>query len=288
MAATLSQKPAPFSGSFNPNINALESSQLAQLPFYTSHLRNPALLQPAKPRDAPSSAPKGTFEDFFGSNPFSLRADQVEEYRASLYGKLAHNAAGLQASQKLQQSSGASSDGPLPVPAGFRPAFFSSPTFMRDPPPPYSPPQTPLSLAGKDARDVASSDLFNAQTMVDDSARSTEVVASLATQTLFRRMASAFLDAFAGTDSASSGRLSPDKVASVLSGQSRLAVVPNDSRSTTSPTDVDALGSRLGSLSLDQASTGRLRPSAPARSCSFEDVRQRWIGGFGDMETESQ
>ncbi|KAM0789527.1 hypothetical protein ACM66B_000342 [Microbotryomycetes sp. NB124-2] len=252
-AASGNAKPALYTGSFNPVLNSLTHDQMAQLPSTTSHLRGNALELQA-PREA-KTAPKGTMEDFFGSNPIWLRADQVEEYRASLYGKLAHNAAGLQASQKMQQSTNSTT---LPLPAGFRPAFFSTPSARFDPPPPYSP-----------SHDFAPSekttaDLVRAQSSPADSQAA--VVASLATQTLFSRLTSSFFSAFMGDEPSAAGRqtLNPDKVAAVLSGQSRLAIVPTETAS-----DVDSLDLSLSRLSL--------RPE-PRHSCSFDEIR-RWISG---------
>ncbi|KAK4054693.1 hypothetical protein OIO90_003505 [Microbotryomycetes sp. JL221] len=279
-AANANAKPALYSGSFNPTINALSSSQMAQLPNFTSHLRETGLSTPSSQQSMEgNSAPKGTFEDFFGSNPLWLRAGQVEEYRASLYGKLAHNAAGLQASQKLQQQTNSMT---LPLPTGFRPAFFSTPSAatLRDPPPPYSPPRDDLTFGSdKQARDVAptSADLFRAQQNLGDRERQTVVVASLATQTLFGRMASAFMDAFVGSEISSTRQFNADKVASVLSGQSRLAIVPNETQMTASArSEVDALDSSFGRMNLNL--TNEPRQTRQQQSCSFDEIRS-WISG---------
>ncbi|KAK4054183.1 hypothetical protein OIV83_001209 [Microbotryomycetes sp. JL201] len=265
-AANANAKPALYTGSFNPVLNALSQDQAAQLPGSTSHLRGATLTSQAS-ADA-KVAPKGTFEDFFGSNPLWLRADQVEEYRASLYGKLAHNAAGLQASHKSQQSTGSSM---LSLPAGFRPAFFSTPSHARfDPPPPYSP-STDAVPAEKCRLDVTAADFMRAQSSsVADS--QTAVVASLATQTLFSRLTSSFFSAFMGDEPSINGRqsLNPDKVAAVLSGQSRLAIVPTGAAPIpTASSDVDSLDMSMSQLSL--------QPEA-RHPCSFDEIR-RWISG---------
>lgn len=265
-----------FSGNFNPALNALTPQQLAaQLPAATAHLRS----VPAPTTPAINDADRD--RDFFGSNPYWLRADQVEEYRASLYSKLAHNAAGQQAALKLQSSSSLSSSqaqGGLPVPKGFRPAFFttstSSPVDIEAPPPPYSPPRRERDLAfdskpmlNRDSGSVSTWDLLAAQRLPSPPSSSSSTsyaqhehehdnvlrVAGLAQQTLLRRMTQAFCDAFesrptAGSSSSTSPSSSSwdvNKIAAVVSGQAKLCVVPSSSSSSSPATSASSSPSSL-------------------------------------------
>lgn len=237
-----------ISQSFNPALNNLSPSQLSELPSYTSHLRNNAGFP------FPPSKSSKTHDNFFESNPFHLRAENVEEYRGALYGKLANNAAGLLASK------GSSS-----IPNGFRPAFFSSP-----------PPRYPT---GKESRDVyPSSDLASFQSprlATEERTRfeTNAYVATLATRTLFERMTIAFVDAFAGADpSNGSGGFSGEKVAAILSGKSKFGLVD----ATPPPyvagaaAGVEGLGASMGGLAIT--------PPVVASSCGFDNVCQRWMG----------
>ncbi|ORY89760.1 hypothetical protein BCR35DRAFT_300222 [Leucosporidium creatinivorum] len=276
-----------FSGNFNPALNHLSASQQAQLPALTSHLRAAGgLTSPPPSQESSAHHPKGTFEDFFQSNPFWLRSDNVEEYRASLYGKLAHNAAGAQAAQKLQQANGgAPAPGQhLPLPQGFRPAFFSSSSSTSAPPPPYSPRRTPssLDLGGKEEKTASDLLAFQSPSTATANNQNNAYIATLATQTLFSRMASAFVDAFAGAPEPSGAqrKLSGEKVASVLAGTSRLQVVPNASAPLASPA-LEGLELSLGSLSLGGESPAprNVELGGGSGACSFEEMRRRWRGG---------
>ncbi|KAK4698428.1 bZIP-type transcription factor MBZ1, partial [Phenoliferia sp. Uapishka_3] len=270
---SLGMKPtlSPFATqSFNPALNNLTSSQLGQLPSLTSHLRNGYTSPPADATTpSPSASRTGTFEPFFESNPYWLRPDNVEEYRSQLYGKVAHNMAGTAASHKASgtSSSSASSNGSpdstnqhLPIPAGFRPAFFTSPA-------------AGLSGNKESRRDAfsSSSDLLAFQSPREvqrQQDQHTAFVAGLAAQTLFSRMASAFVEAFAGSagEGGKNGMMSGEKVASVLSGRSSLKVVEND--------DVGALVGRMGAVKIEESVGG-----AGAGACGFEAVvRQAWGG----------
>lgn len=288
-----------FAGNFNPAINALSAQQLArELPAATAHLRSAST--------ASSPNKNITSQDFFGSNPYWLRADQVEEYRASLYGRLAHNAAGAQAAHKIQQQQQQSQTGvpntSLPLPAGFRPAFFTSSNRSAseagedNSPPPYSPRQAPAShfIDAKSPRDVSAAALFAAQQQPSSySPQVAAAVGSFASQTLFSRMAQAFVEAFAGPAPGSQtvggakavASWDANKVAAILSGQARLEVVPQQAQQT--PTSVEGLGLQLGGLSLDNAPgsrDSRSRSPSPGPTtpttlpCSFDEIRRRWTG----------
>ena len=282
-ASSINPKPTTpttnwFAGNFNPALNALSAQQVARdLPAATAHLRS-----------SPAPSSNGTNQDFFGSNPYWLRADQVEEYRASLYGKLAHNAAGAQVAHKMQQQQSVthSPASTLPLPTGFRPAFFTTSNPDDATPPPYSPRRAPAShfIDAKSPKDVSTSDLFAAQQDPKPySSQSTAAAGSLASQSLFSRMTQAFVEAFAGPapGGARAGSWDANKVAAVLSGQARLEVVPSKSQAADSSTSVEGLGLQLGGLSLEGA---RSRSSSPGPTtptslpCSFDEIRRRWCG----------
>ena len=167
------------------------------------------------------------------------------------------------------------STGHLPIPTGFRPAFFSSSSFP--PPPRYQ--------ADKETRDhFPQSDLLSFQSprhAIEERNRSERnaYVAILATQTLFERMTSAFVDAFAGPDGSSG--FSGDKVAAVLSGKAKLGLV----EVATPPPYVDnasmeGLGNSLGGLSIDSPSPA---PTV-THSCGFDNVCKRWTGSSKKTE----
>ncbi|GJN91065.1 hypothetical protein Rhopal_004080-T1 [Rhodotorula paludigena] len=295
LADGLHAKPAlaaasPFSTqSFNPALNTLSANQLADLPALTSHLRAGFSPSAGAAGAQQPQQPKGTFEDFFASNPYWLRPDQLDQNRAALYGKLANNAAGLVAAQKQQQPSPApgspdqsqsSSSAYLPVPAGFRPAFFRASSLPKVPAASGAAeagPSSPLlPVSHQDATLQREQDALAAR------------VAHLATQTLSSRMWGAFVDAFAGagegTGKGKARELSGEKVAAVLGGRARVQVVPVAPQQLREGSDaVDSLGAQLGGMSL--------RPSSPALSssggggeedrapCAYDGVCARWLTG---------
>lgn len=293
----------PFSTqNFNPSLNNLSPSQLVQLPFLTAHLRT-GFTGAGSAADSPVpalTAPRtGTFESFFESNPFWLRPENVEEYRGQLYGKVrcstlspfaccletdfsthqvAHNMAGTLAAQKTASSSSSSGSSPgssspgsppnqhLPVPTGFRPAFFSAPSLS--------------GLTGyKEPRDSSfASDLVSFQSPREDQRlrdQQSALVAGLAAQTLFSRMGAAFVEAFAGSTPGSVGMMSGEKVASVLSGRATLRVVPNEEVGG----GAGGLASQMGKLDIGGTTTSVPAPAGGAHTCSFDDVCKRWSGG---------
>lgn len=308
----------PFAAqSFNPALNALNASQLADLPAMTAHLRGGlAGVQQGQDQQGQQQQQlsKGTFEDFFASNPYWLRSDQLDQNRAALYGKLANNAAGLVAAQAKSSQQ----EGYLPVPAGFRPAFFrSSSSSSSDSPTPAAglpaksstaaellafqspataaslaaPPTTPTTLSHQDATLGAGPRLEQQQ---QHSLLATARVAALARETLASRMWGAFVDAFAGAPTApgagaGAGGMSADKVAAVLGGRARVEVVPVVAApaAATMPEregagDVEALGAQLGGMSLARAGSPVAASAGgrgDERECAFESVVGRWLGG---------
>ncbi|GAA5851623.1 hypothetical protein JCM8547_001154 [Rhodosporidiobolus lusitaniae] len=318
LAEGLNPKPAmsslpmnPFSTqSFNPALNALSASgQLNDLPSFTSHLRSsPSSASPVD-QDQPAG-PKGTFEDFFASNPYWLRPDALDASRAALYGKLANNAAGLVQAQKLQQqqqrdssaspSSASSSSGNeeyLPLPAGFRPAFFRS-SSMGGKSATNSELlafQSPSTAAALSQSSSSSSSLPVPVSHQDALAlRSSQqqqaafgVLAGMAQKTLLQRMSSAFFEAFSGSSSSTSQvglggadrkgkqpELSTEKVLAVLRGTSRVEVVPvGVGEEGKKVKEVEDLGVALSGLDLGGGSARTTR-----EVCGFEEAvsRARW------------
>lgn len=119
-----------------------------------------------------------------------------------------------------------------PAPAGFRPAFFSQPS---------SSGSSSLSsvLAGK----TPSSPTDPAPTSPIEAA----FVANLASQTLYSRLGSAFMHAFAGTPPSSTATLDPRKVEAVLRGTSRVEVVPAEPLPSSAHDDLSV---RMGNLNV--------------------------------------
>lgn len=315
LADGLHGKPSlpPFSAqSFNPALNALSANQLADLPAVTAHLCNGGLS--SAPRSGPQppqqqqEAPKGTFEDFFASNPYWLRPDQLDQSRAALYGKLANNAAGLVAAQAKSPQQ----EGYLPVPAGFTPSFFrsSSPSSPSSssidstaPSPSSTSAATPPSKSSTAAELLAfqspatayalgvshqDATLGSAAAEQHAALVTAARVATLARETLASRMWSAFVDAFAGPavgpgaeqQQQQRGAMSADKVAAVLGGRARVEVVPVVAApAPVQQQEVDALGERMGSMSLARAASPVGASGADERECSFEGVVGRWLSG---------
>ncbi|KAM0752984.1 hypothetical protein T439DRAFT_323600 [Meredithblackwellia eburnea MCA 4105] len=318
----LSVKPAfananPFfsNQSFNPALNNLTQAQLNELPAMTAHLRTGfAAPSPSSAAEGTTVATSptatgprtGTFESFFESNPFWLRPQNVEEYRGQLYGKVANNMAGTAAAHKEQQSSSASSSSPspnthLPVPSGFRPAFFTSPASgMLGYKEPRDIASTSLSSPSHTWGGSSSADLLAFQSPREDQRlrdERTALVAGLATQTLFNRMAAAFVDAFAGPSAGGvptsddplgkgKGRMmSSDKVASVLSGRSTLQVVPAPPSTAAQDPVADLLAAQMGALDIKKQSSqnkdefsSSSSSSGVAPQCNFDEVVKRWVG----------
>ncbi|GAA5914676.1 hypothetical protein JCM6882_003599 [Rhodosporidiobolus microsporus] len=300
LAEGLNPKPPinPFSSqSFNPALNALNAAgRMDDLASYTAHLRSSptAPMQSGANNGAPAP-PKGTFEDFFASNPFWLRPDQLDHNRAALYGKLANNAAGIVAAQKQQQREGstspASQEGEhyLPLPNGFKPAFFRSSKSI-----PSSSSATATSssdlLAFQSpstaaALGVSHQDALALRTL----SAATAAVAATAQKTLLQRMGGAFWDAFSGAPASSvdvkgkAREVDPKKVAAVLSGRARVEVVPVEQKKPAAvPSAVEDLGAALGALNLRAGSPRPMSPSrqlqqqGQERPCAFDEVCRVW------------
>ena len=304
---------SPFSGqSFNPALNALTPSQLASLPAMTAHTRSGPSAAAAASNDASSRTPQqpnGTFQDLFASNPFYLRPDALDQSRAALYGKLANNAAGLLAAQKQageqpaqddQQQATRDERAYLPIPNGFRPAFFTSPKASSSSSTTasellaFQSPSAAAAAAVAGSSSIPSAPTLSHQEAVEVRQQATMAqVAHLANQTLVQRLASSFWDAFVGPSPAvgaggnvSGNRsLDTDKVKAVLLGQARVQVVPNStspaltSKSLAEPSGLHALERQMGALDVGGgAGSGSSRSESPER-CSFAQVGRRWLTG---------
>ncbi|GAA5931476.1 hypothetical protein JCM3775_006865 [Rhodotorula graminis] len=312
LADGLHGKPSlpPFATqSFNPALNALTARQLADLPAMTAHLRNAGLSSGGNNQQPQQSqqAPKGTFEDFFASNPYWLRPDQLDQSRAALYGKLANNAAGLVAAQAKSSQQ----DGFLPVPAGFAPSFFRSSTSPSAASSAASSDLTASTSAAAPTKSSTAAELLAFQSPATAFAlgvshqdatlgaaaaeqhaalMTAARVATLARETLASRMWSAFVDAFAGpavgpgaaaaAEQQQRGAISADKVAAVLGGRARVEVVPVVAApAPVQQQEVDALGERMGGMSLARAASPVGGSGADERECGFEGVVGRWLSG---------
>jgi hypothetical protein len=228
---------------FNPKLEALTDRQKSALEQATAHLRKPT-----------SGLANDVQADFFGANPYSLKHSAMEDYRSVLYAKLGHNVAGaIQAKRDPNHT----------FPAGFRPAFFSSPSGANS-----------SLLSGKAPREETATPGFGATLEECDREREqrqkASYVAGLATSTVFSRLASSFVDAFAGNPPSGSTvvprfkSLSANKVADVLAGKAELKVVPVGNRDP-----VDNLGQNLVNLKIDN------NTSSPRSTCSFSEMVER-------------
>lgn len=136
-------------------------------------------------------------------------------------------------------------------------------------------------MSGKEEKTASDFLAFQSPSAAATANQNNAYIATLATQTLFSRMASAFVDAFAGAPEPTSGaqrKLSGEKVASVLAGTSKLQVVPNTPAPLASPA-VEGLELSLGSLSLGGESPVPRNLELGSGACSFEEMRRRWRGG---------
>ncbi|GAA6005754.1 hypothetical protein JCM11491_003996 [Sporobolomyces phaffii] len=255
--------------SFNPNLNNLTPDQLNELPSLTSHLR-PASGQP-------STSNTSAFQDLFSTNPFYLNHASLESQRAGLYSRIAHNTAGIAQAKKQQQGSGPTSpDGQLPLPTGFRPAFFAGGSSI------------PTKSTDKTLPAASSSSSTTRELLAFQSPSSASAappapshqdayqykLAQMASETLFSKMTGAFFSAFSGSSSSSSSSPSSwdsDKVKDVIAGRATLQVVPVEQKK-----GLGALEEQMASLDLSTPPQPRRARSLSPRSCSFDDVVNRW------------
>ncbi|KAG5641886.1 hypothetical protein DXG03_004007 [Asterophora parasitica] len=172
----------------------------------------------------------GGFEGFADLNPFTMKT--LDAYRMHLWGKMA--AQHHQHQQNQQQQHPAYHQTHLTgLAASLRPAFFSAPTSTSPlssllsgkhspappytqtpstPPPPYqSAPPSPVLGYGKTgvAEKLEREQRARERERQKEKEKETAMYAALASQTLLRKLGSAFWDAFSGSSSASSSVFSP-------------------------------------------------------------------------------
>lgn len=182
---------------------------------------------------------------FFDTNPFiSLRQDNLQDYRAQLYAKLANNVAGIHQAQQQQNQQQSSNKGSNQQSmTGLRPAFFANQPIPRD--------------------------VLDAQQQQQQDPEVIAKIASIAQKTLFDKLSTAFWDAFAGNNTPATKSLIPSdsamnssrrnsratttgaadgqQVADVIAGRSRLQIVKNE---MPEDDDLDALARQVQNLGL--------------------------------------
>jgi bZIP-type transcription factor MBZ1 len=210
----------------------------------------------------------GAFDGFADVNPFTMKT--LDAYRMHLWGKMAaqHHAYQHQQQQQQQQlqQQHQQSQGLTGLASSMRPSYFSSPTLpyssstsslsallsgkhssssssyhssSHAPAPPYSPPPPYSSpKLGEKEKSGLLDKLEREQREQRARERETAMYAALASQTLLRRLGSAFWDAFSGGSGAGAGSalgsslssgggraLDEDKVRRVLEGKAVVRVV---------------------------------------------------------------
>jgi hypothetical protein len=212
-----------YGGNMNPALNGLSEAQVNYLrdQFVSSAAAAAAVSSNNQQKKNSSSDP--IRDSFFETNPFLLlRNDSLQDYRGQLYSKLAHNVAGIQASQQAQKSGST-------LPAGLRPAFFAGGTSA-----------SPVVDPARESERVA------------------EHVGALATKTLFEKLSTAFWDAFAGerpvtrsmvpaVKGSNTKVLDGQKIADIIGGRSKLVVVSLEQGQRD---DLTSLSSQLDELDL--------------------------------------
>ena len=181
----------------NPLLNSLSTEQLE---LYTNHLRT-------------SASTYNTVNDtFLSTNPYSLRHQTMEEYRGQLYQKLSHNIG-------LIKNSNTGVDR-----EALKLTFFTNPSSLRE---------TPNSsiLSGKLPKDLSRpvSPTAN-ENLTPVSINEAVHITNVVKTTLMSKMFNAFMEGFTGSStSVQSGQalIDPKKVSDVLSGRSRIEVVPS-------------------------------------------------------------
>jgi hypothetical protein len=162
----------------------------------------------------------GGFDGFADVNPFTMKT--LDAYRMHLWGKMAaqhHAYQNQQQQQQKQQQQQQHSPALTGLASSLRPSYFSSPTlsstslsallsgkhssnsvppysYTHSPPPPYSSPPTSPRLGEKEK-----SGFLEKLDRTREKERETAMYAALASQTLLRRLGSAFWDAFSGGSS---------------------------------------------------------------------------------------
>lgn len=247
-AALLAQKPVQ-----QPNLNPLFNSTLASPSASSTSSPGsspPASLFPDNPfakHQELSSFPtattqQSTFDEFAQANPFALRRETVEAYRTQLWARLAREAAYTHAAHTQQQG-----QQQHPLVGQLKPAFFRAPTTEWDSSLLSQKHRLAAAQASSSSSSTPSSPAATlAPTLSEDNdAAHLALLATLAQRTITSRLASAFFEAFtpasssfpSSSTSTAEGhqhQFDADKVARVLSGRSRVTVVPIDDHPTPS------------------------------------------------------
>lgn len=170
-------------------------------------------------------------ESFFGSNPYLLNGDHLDQYRASLYSKLTHNINGGKSNDLTH----------------FQPSYFTSPAASSDPLKALSASQTSLPLSPTRTDGDVEQEVHSA--VQAQTAR----VASLASTSLLTNMFRIFVNTFVGAE--------PAHVSDLLAGRATLQVAPSASSSQldrlesrrSSLADVDTVERDLAALKVDDS-----------------------------------
>ncbi|KAI0945105.1 hypothetical protein AcV7_001735 [Taiwanofungus camphoratus] len=227
--------------------------------------------------------PSGALESFMDMNPFSMKT--IDPYRMQLWRNMAAQQRQHHASQQQQSSpSPGSSHSPSGLANGLRPHYFTKqgPTLSAllsgktaaasYPTPPNSPPLLP-SLTSSSAHNIASN-----QKNQPMPTQQQAMLASMASQTLVRKLGSAFWDAFAVRPSSSAaasaatggGRQAPqwdaEKVRRVIEGSAVVRVVDVEPQQQT----VHRITSPLTSPRLSPAQSQAVEKEK--RACHITDL----------------
>ncbi|THH30208.1 hypothetical protein EUX98_g3992 [Antrodiella citrinella] len=260
VAANAERRSPPLQENINPGLNLPLGSQNAQQPG--------------------SQLPLNPFDFFADKNMFTLKS--MEDYRMQLWTRMGQQQAQHRQMQQQQQvttpSSSPSPSAPTGLASNMRPHFFaakqsstmsallSGKSVSAYPSSPSSPPmsyQTPL----------ASSSAHNAPSHAEQQAM---LAASIASQTLVRKLGGAFWDAFSGGSSSSVGTSGTrpwdaDKVRKVLEGKAVVRIVdvePVPEKVIKRPSSpASSVVDRMASMSLDTGmSSNSSSPALPSTS----------------------
>ncbi|KAG6873634.1 hypothetical protein C0995_013565 [Termitomyces sp. Mi166 len=203
------------------------------------------------------------FEGFSDVNPFTMKS--IDAYRMHLWGKMASQQQYTQHQQNLLQQQQAHANHHLSnLASSLRPAFFTSPNtptspftsllsgkhMHGSPAPPYSPPPPPYTSPSSSPLLVGKGGVVEKlekerrerererEMQKEREKKETAMYAAMASQTLLKKLGSAFWDAFAGSSNLNSGAGSSssasgsgirpwdaDKVRKVLEGKAVVKVV---------------------------------------------------------------
>ncbi|KAG6821124.1 hypothetical protein H0H93_006463 [Arthromyces matolae] len=219
--------------------------------------KNIETVQPEKEKEKVEKQRLVGFEGFADVNPFTMKT--IDAYRMHLWGKMASQQHFNQHQQSLlqqQQHAMAQQQQHLTgLASSLRPAFFTTPNTPTQsplasllsgkhlnhhspappyspPPPPYSsPPSSPLLVGKGGVVEKLERERREREREREREKKETAMYAALASQTLFKKLGSAFWDAFSGSSSSTSvgsRTWDADKVKKVLEGKAVVRVVDVD------------------------------------------------------------